>query len=144
MLHWQSMMESQGDVEDSAVYDNVDYSGDDQVDELAGFDAGGVGEYTAEAMANNFNSQDLYGPEGEVVLDGRGFYPSMLVCLPTVFMLCRSLRVSCYEFPQNGDQNNNLLTQSFARFARDTRSTSRMFIRRKRWRWDINYFCFHG
>ncbi len=72
------MMESQGDVDDS--------SGDDQADELAGFDAGGVGEYTAEAMANDFNSQELYAPaEGEVVLDGRGFYPSMLVCSPSVF-----------------------------------------------------------
>lgn len=83
-LFGQSMTESNGDADDYAFYDSDSEEGDgaDVADDLASFDAAGMGEYTPEVLTNGYASEQPDFPEESMEgfnTDGRGFYPSMLV-----------------------------------------------------------------
>lgn len=73
------MMETEEDAEDGVFYDSEDFEDADVAAELERFDAGGLGEYTTEAVANGYASEQPDLPAKDYTLDSRGFYPSMLV-----------------------------------------------------------------
>ena len=72
----------EGAEEDLTFYDSTDLDDADMAAaELEGFDAGGMGKYTAAVIANGYASEqpDTLESVDGFVTDGRGFYSSMLV-----------------------------------------------------------------
>lgn len=78
----QSVTESDGEADDYGYYGSEDSHGAGSADELADFDAAGMGEYTPQAVTSGYASEQPVFQEESMEgfpTDGRGFYPSMLV-----------------------------------------------------------------
>ncbi|CAL8472256.1 g11798 [Coccomyxa elongata] len=79
----QSVTESDGEADDYGYYDSdsEDVDGADLADEMAGFDAAGMGEYTPQVVTSGYASEQPVFQEESMegfATDGRGFYSSML------------------------------------------------------------------